>query len=64
MYIVGVTNTVYLFQSINLTEPYYNIENLQPGQVYNVTIVAFSHEEPSNGSAAVEFNTGEGISPK
>ena len=58
VYIAGITNTLYMFQSDNLTEPRYSKGDLQPGQRYNVTVVAFSHGEPSTLSIPVEFNTG------
>ena len=47
-----------MFQSDNLTEPRYFKGDLSPGQRYNVTVIAISHEEPSSLSVPVIFNTG------
>ena len=61
MFVTGISNASFHFQSVNRTEPDMNITDLQPGQKYNISIIAFSHGEPSNFSTAIEFNTGKSL---
>ena len=53
-----------MFQSDNLTEARYSKGGLQPGQRYNVTVIAMSHGEPSTLSVPVIFNTGKNVNFK
>ncbi|KAL3881999.1 hypothetical protein ACJMK2_028380 [Sinanodonta woodiana] len=57
VFVTGLTNSSFIFESINLTYTNYTIVDLKPGQIYNISVISYSHGEPSNKSLSLTVNT-------
>ncbi|KAK3588480.1 hypothetical protein CHS0354_012890 [Potamilus streckersoni] len=57
VFVTGLTNSSFIFESINLTYTNYTIADLKPGQIYNISVISYSHGESSNKSLSLTVNT-------